>query len=637
MRMWDICAPLGALEELSVQFLANLKIQFKIMTMLGLLGIVTLGVAWYGGNVMRTIDANYSLLTDVRMPDTAKLIRVNRLSNTMMYAAYRTLVYDGASVQAKKAAEEGLNAYKQAGEYLNEVETTEKESAADIARLRTSLDELQGVVGPAIEKGLGNDNDAAKAELAKADTLAAAFTKQVREYNDRRVADTKKQSDGMSSSVAAAAVTLLVVAAIAVAASMGLAIFVTRSQIAGPLGRLQDAMRALSGGDNNVDVPGTGRTDEVGTMAKSVLVFKEAALRQDELTEAKRRSDAAQQMVVETLEDRLSKLAGGDLTATIDARFDPEYDGLKQNFNAAVASLRELITAVIESAETISTGSAEIAQASEDLARRTEGAAASLEETSAAVSQMDQRIKATAVASIKTVERATGAIGVVDSGRSVADEAMQAMSRVAESAKGIDNVIEGLDKIAFQTRVLAMNAAVEAGRAGEAGRGFAVVADLVSALAMRAEEEAGRARDQLTATQTDISAAVDMVRRVDSALGAIVGDVNEVHSLLETMAKDNQVQASAVTQVASAVNSIDQTTQQNAAMVEETSAAARNLSSEVNALSEQASRFNAGNRGGRKPARSRVHALPVASTPAHNASVTTVRQTGAEVEEWASF
>jgi methyl-accepting chemotaxis protein len=154
---------------------------------------------------------------------------------------------------------------------------------------------------------------------------------------------------------------------------------------------------------------------------------------------------------------------------------------------------------------------------------------------------------------------------------------------------------------------------------------------------MRAEEEAGRARDQLTATQTDINAAVDMVRRVDSALGAIVGDVNEVHSLLETMAQDNQVQATAVTQVATAVNSIDQTTQQNAAMVEETSAAARNLSSEVRSLTEQASRFNAGDRSHRKPVRSKVHALPVASNPAHATSVNTVRSTGAEVEEWASF
>ncbi len=165
------------------------------------------------------------------------------------------------------------------------------------------------------------------------------------------------------------------------------------------------------------------------------------------------------------------------------------------------------------------------------------------------------------------------------------------MGRLNESAKGIDSVIEGLDKIAFQTRVLAMNAAVEAGRAGDAGRGFAVVADLVSALAMRSEEEAKRARDQLTATQTDIVAAVEAVQKVDGALAEISESVGEVHQLLNTMAADNQAQSSAISQISTAIGTMDQSTQQNAAMVEETSAAARNLTAEVSALADQAARF----------------------------------------------
>ena len=620
-----------------MRFLMNAKIQLKIVLMLAVLGVVTLGVGWYGGRVAGDIDSNYSVLVNRDLPDTAKLIRVNRAVNSMMYAGYRTLVYDGTSAEAKRAATEESESYKQALSILDEVAGHNKSIAADIAAFKSDVQAIQQLVVPAMEAGLRNDDPRAKQLLSQADDLGIGFTTKMKAYNDKRFAAGVEESKGLSASAVAAGYSLMLVSLVAAAVSMALSIFVTRSQISGPLVKLQDTMRALAGGEHNVDVPGADRGDEVGGMAKSVLVFKEAALREAELAEAKKRAEAAQSLVVDTLEDRLAKLAGGDLTATIEANFDPEYEGLKRNFNAAVTALRDLIAAVIDSAETISTGSAENAQASEDLARRTEGAAASLEETSAAVSQMDQRIKATAEAATKTVERATGAIGVVDSGRSVADEAMQAMTRVSESAKGIDNVIEGLDKIAFQTRVLAMNAAVEAGRAGEAGRGFAVVADLVSALAMRAEEEAGRARDQLTATQSDINAAVDMVRRVDSALGAIVGDVNEVHALLEVMAKDNQVQATAVTQVATAVNSIDQTTQQNAAMVEETSAAARNLSSEVTSLSAQAARFNAGSRGGRKPARSRVHALPVASTPAHSATVSTVRQTGADVEEWASF
>jgi methyl-accepting chemotaxis protein len=247
------------------------------------------------------------------------------------------------------------------------------------------------------------------------------------------------------------------------------------------------------------------------------------------------------------------------------------------------------------SAASIRTGSGEIAHASANLARRTEANAASLEETSAAISQMDQRLGASARAAGQTVSRADGAIATVANGRNVADEAVLAMARVSEGAKGIDGVIEGLDKIAFQTRVLAMNAAVEAGRAGEAGRGFAVVADLVSALAMRAEEEAGRARDQLTATQSDVETALESVHKVDTALGDIARDVGEVHTLLGQMADDNQAQASTITQISAAVSSMDQSTQQNAAMVEETSAAARNLSGEVEALGDHASQFNVGN------------------------------------------
>ncbi|MBE7608123.1 chemotaxis protein, partial [Salmonella enterica subsp. enterica serovar 4:-:1,2] len=171
------------------------------------------------------------------------------------------------------------------------------------------------------------------------------------------------------------------------------------------------------------------------------------------------------------------------------------------------------------------------------------------------------------------------------------DQAGQAMIRVGEGAKGIDSVIEGLDKIAFQTRVLAMNAAVEAGRAGDSGRGFAVVADLVSALAMRAEEEAKRARDQLGVTRVDIGAAVDAVQQVDEAFGVILTSGDRVAVLAKQIAKDNEAQAGAITEVSSAVHAIDRSTQENAAMVEETSAAARNLTGEVGQLSAQADRF----------------------------------------------
>jgi methyl-accepting chemotaxis protein len=250
-----------------------------------------------------------------------------------------------------------------------------------------------------------------------------------------------------------------------------------------------------------------------------------------------------------------------------------------------------------EASHSIETGATEISSASDDLARRTESNAASLEQTSTALQQMNDRLKSSASAADQTVGYAQQAIGIVDSGRTTASEATSAMDRVSESAQGIDNVIEGLDKIAFQTRVLAMNAAVEAGRAGEAGRGFAVVADLVSALAMRAEEEARRAREQLTATQADIVVAVDCVKKVDAALANITGSVGQVHEFVEVVATDNRAQSTAISEIATAVGAMDHSTQQNAAMVEQTSAAARNLAGEVSGLSRQAARFKINNGG----------------------------------------
>ena len=316
---------------------------------------------------------------------------------------------------------------------------------------------------------------------------------------------------------------------------------------------------------------------------------------------------ASRETAVGEIDKALSALAEGDLTAPL-AGLPATYGSLERSYNDTLHKVREMICAVASGTRRISESVGEIAQASDDLAHRTQSNAASLEQTTAAVAQMDTRSRSTAQAAQSTVQRADQAIATVDDGRGVAAQAVEAMNRVSESAKGIDNVIEGLDKIAFQTRVLAMNAAVEAGRAGEAGRGFAVVADLVSALAMRAEEEAGRAREQLTHTQSEVRVAVDAVIKVDGALANISNDVGEVHSLLGSMAQDNSAQANAIGEVATAIGSMDQGTQQNAAMVEETSAATRTLSQEAQRLEEMTAAFKTEARpaSGRAPAASRA-------------------------------
>ena len=539
-----------------------------------------------------------------------------------------------------KSYNEGREDYDKTSAELQELLKDPKLEAALLKSREETLKWRKDWSDRLIAKVKAGQRDAAEAEVRAAGkaVLTSAAVLPLREIKDAQNALIEKNGASQESAIGTALWVLALGALALIGIAVTLAVMLTRL-IAAPVSGLTRTMADLAAGRNDIAVPDTDRGDELGDMARAVLVFRDAAVAKQASDAASAEAEAVQKMVVETVSAHLSELAGGNLTAEITQAFPGDYEAVKTNFNAAVGELRSLIASVMESTQSINTGSNEIAQASEDLARRTEANAASLEETAAAVTQMNGRLRATADAANRTVSRADETIATVTNGRETADEAMQAMTRVADSAKGIDSVIEGLDKIAFQTRVLAMNAAVEAGRAGEAGRGFAVVADLVSALAMRAEEEAGRARDQLTATQTDIVSAVDAVRKVDGALADISTGVGEVHSLLGEMATDNQAQATAISEVSTAIGAMDQSTQQNAAMVEETSAAARHLASEVTTLSEQARRFNvggAGHGGGRKPARGgfdiAAKPLPAAAIPA------LVRPTnGAALDDWQSF
>jgi len=428
------------------------------------------------------------------------------------------------------------------------------------------------------------------------------------------------------------AVIKLAMAVVLIVVAIAAAILVVTRSITLPLAAITGRMRSLAGGDTAATIPGSERKDEIGAMAGALEVFRQNAEAKVHAEVAKAAADADQEAIVQLLSEKLQAMSEGDLTSSITTPVPPAYGGLRDNFNTALDNLRELISVLSEASRSIETGSTEISAASDDLARRTESNAASLEQTSAALQQMNDRLKSSADAADRTVGFTQEAIGIVDSGRTTATDATAAMGRVSESARGIDTVIEGVDKIAFQTRVLAMNAAVEAGRAGEAGRGFAVVADLVSALAMRAEEEARRAREQLTTTQADIVVAVESVKKVDAALANITSSVSQVHEFVEVVAVDNRAQSSAISEIATAVGVMDHSTQQNAAMVEQTSAAARNLAGEVSGLTRQAARFKIGNGS---PMRAPVRSAGGAprSAPAPRAAPA---MAGA-AEEWASF
>jgi methyl-accepting chemotaxis protein len=616
----------------------NLSIQSKIMSVLSLFVLLCGFLAWFGSSRLSMAAVETSGLVN-NQSESLRAAALAMEHSTKINALWYEFVIEPAE-KRKNLLDEIAEERKKRAENLADFQRFV--DGPDVARLATIQSALQdNVTATAKVQALITAGRRDEADVVMERDVAGAYDRADQAFND---IVTQQKADLAAGAVQAqsdadSALRMLMIATVAgLLVIGGAAVAIVRSQIAGPLKALITTIAKLTDGHNDVEVAGTERRDEIGTMARALLVFRDAAIAKVAAETDKAAADATSQMVVEELGANLSSLSERDLTTRVTADFPGGFARLKSNFNDALENIQVAIRQVGESAANIRTGSAEIAQASEDLARRTESNAASLEETSAALAQIDGRLKATAASSAQTVHRADQAMATVDGGRATAEEAVAAMGRVSDSAKGIDSVIEGLDKIAFQTRVLAMNAAVEAGRAGDAGRGFAVVADLVSALAMRAEEEAKRARDQLTVTQTDIVTAVQAVQKVDGALANISSDVDEVNKLLGTMASDATAQSAAITQISAAIGAMDQSTQQNAAMVEETSAAARNLTAEVGALTEQAGLFRIGNeaptrrapapppapasdaskatRGKPAPYRSPVKALAAANTPA---------------------
>ena len=299
-----------------------------------------------------------------------------------------------------------------------------------------------------------------------------------------------------------------------------------------------------------------------------------------------RRADA-----VAALAKELSRLAAGDLTARIEADFDSDYAQIKIDFNEAVDSLRTAMAAISVASEGMRGGSDEISKASDNLSRRTEQQAASLEETAAALDQITVTVK-------QGAEGAKQASSIVSSARSDAERsgevvrnAVTAMGEIKRSSEQITQIIGVIDEIAFQTNLLALNAGVEAARAGESGRGFAVVAQEVRALAQRSAEAAKQIKSLIASSGQQVERGVDLVGDTGEALVGIVAKVAEIDTLVSAIAVSSQEQATSLSQVNVAVNQMDQVTQQNAAMVEQSTAASHSLAHEAVTLAGLIDRF----------------------------------------------
>ena len=294
---------------------------------------------------------------------------------------------------------------------------------------------------------------------------------------------------------------------------------------------------------------------------------------------------------VNELADALNDLADGKLQRRIVMTFVPELDRLRTDFNRALERLQDVMESIADNTKGFRSGASEIIRASDDLARRTEQQAASLEQTAAALDQITVTVKKTAQGTSEARDAVAAAKGDAEQSGAVVRQTVEAMNGIQGSSRQIGNIIGVIDEIAFQTNLLALNAGVEAARAGDAGRGFAVVATEVRALAQRSSDAAREIKALISASAQQVETGVSLVGETGKALNRIIEQVNRLNALVVDIAASAKEEATGLNEVNNAVNLMDQTTQQNAAMVEETTAAGHNLAKEAEALISLISRL----------------------------------------------
>ncbi|MGL4094328.1 methyl-accepting chemotaxis protein [Agrobacterium cavarae] len=586
------------------------QIRTALIMAFALIGLIVAGFAAFAVSRLQAINSNVEEIATNWMPSLGLSQKI-ALQVAQLRTAYRDHIlapnpeamarFEAKITETTQALQASITEYGKTNPSPPEIDA--------LAKMQTALDEYVRTAPAVIDLSRLNKTTEATAalynQLSPVGNKITAESTNLVEINNTGAAVAYNNSNATFSSA-------LLFSAIAISltlAVIGGAVWFALSDIARPIQRITVAMKTLASGDTASEVPFAGRADEIGDMAAAVAVFRANAIANKKLeadaeanrnlTEDERRRKAeadrarAEEMAEATagLGEGLKHLASGDLTFLLTEPFAPDFEALRADFNAAVAQLSETLRAVAEATRAIDTGSREVSASADDLSKRTEQQAAALEETAAALDQITVNV----ANSSKRAEEARRVAmqaneSAAQSGRVVAT-AVDAMQKIEASSNQVSNIIGVIDEIAFQTNLLALNAGVEAARAGDAGKGFAVVAQEVRELAQRSAQAAKEIKDLIRNSSIEVQSGVKLVSDTGEALKTIEGYIVTVNQHMDSIATSAKEQSVGLSEVNTAVNQMDQVTQQNAAMVEETSAAGATLANESVRLRELIAQF----------------------------------------------
>jgi methyl-accepting chemotaxis protein len=601
--------------KFSLRF-GDLRIRTKIAIPLVVIGLISVATAIYAGREYARIQNTYSNLIDQRATAILDSAQATLATSDILRHLYKAIAYPEYMKQNATSIEDVRKGYDKALQQFVNAKISFPEMHAEFDALSRRITETKSKIDDVVAQAARDEDLPALSVMSELDRQLGAI-----------VADAVKLNETIKSDTQGAAVVLnaeahgldqLILALSVAGMLLGLvgAVLLARRSITGPLDQLKARMDGLASGDYGVAIDGQTRKDEIGAMARAVQIFKENGLAvqrlEAETAEGREASEARrlqvederavrareqqqlaaeQRKVMDMLGDGLDRLSRGDLTCRIDDEMAADYEKLRDDFNLAVGHLAETIRTIQETSGDVGDAAREINMGADDLSKRTEEQASSLEETAATTEQLAASVKASATASRQAVALADEAMDVARKGGAIVRDAVDAMARIETASRKISDITSVIDEIAFQTNLLALNAAVEAARAGDAGKGFAVVASEVRTLAQRSGAAAKDITALITESGSEVAQGASLVRSAGDALERIVDASRKVSATVSDISAASAEQANGIDEMSQTVAHMDEMTQQNAALAEESAASATALSTQIQRLNGLVSSF----------------------------------------------